>query len=152
MQRIHRLAIVALFGCGSGQQVAPEQPSAAHDASTIAQPTDTGAQTPDERKALMRQFREARETKVRERGEIFARIAVKHDYSGEYVLFRDQDVTAFPSISRIHNTHTSSRVTKTRMDPSMVPSFAPTYSWSQISRARRLARPWRATSRQTISS
>lgn len=25
----------------------------------------------------------------------FARIAVKHDYSGEYVLFRDQDVSAF---------------------------------------------------------
>lgn len=43
----------------------------------------------------MRQLREAREKEVRERGEIFARIAIKHDYSGEYVLFRDKDVTAF---------------------------------------------------------
>ncbi|MDB4956037.1 MAG: hypothetical protein JWO36_3606 [Myxococcales bacterium] len=46
----------------------------------------------------MRQLREEHDTKVRERGEIFARIAVKHDYSGEYVLFRDQDVTAFLDI------------------------------------------------------
>ena len=48
-----------------------------------------------DRKALWHQLRDEREKTVRERGEIFARIAVKHDYSGEYVLFRDQDVTAF---------------------------------------------------------
>jgi diadenosine tetraphosphate (Ap4A) HIT family hydrolase len=96
MQRISSVAIVALFGCGSSQPVAPAQPSAAdHDVVAITQPTDAGAQTPSERKALMRQLRGERETKVRERGEIFERIAVKHDYSGEYVLFRDQDVTAF---------------------------------------------------------
>jgi diadenosine tetraphosphate (Ap4A) HIT family hydrolase len=46
----------------------------------------------------MRQFRNEREAKVRDRGEIFARIAVKHDYTGEWVVFRDQDVTAFLDI------------------------------------------------------
>lgn len=97
MQRIHCLAIVvALFGCASSQPVAPAQPSAAHpEVAAIPQPTDAAAQTPGDRRALMRQLRTERETKVRERGEIFARIAVKHDYSGEYVLFHDQDVTAF---------------------------------------------------------
>jgi diadenosine tetraphosphate (Ap4A) HIT family hydrolase len=43
----------------------------------------------------MKQLRTERETKVRERGEIFERIAVKHEYAGEYVVFHDQDVTAF---------------------------------------------------------
>jgi diadenosine tetraphosphate (Ap4A) HIT family hydrolase len=43
----------------------------------------------------MRQLRDDREKMVRERVEVFARIAVKHDYSGEYVVFRDQEVTAF---------------------------------------------------------
>ena len=43
----------------------------------------------------MRQLREEREKRVRERGEIFAKITTRHDYSGEYVLYRDQDVTAF---------------------------------------------------------
>lgn len=94
MQRIHTLALVALFGCGSSQPAAPMQPRAAQG-SAIAQPADAAGRAPSERKALMRQLRAERETKVRERGEIFARIAVKHDYSGEYVLFRDQDVTAF---------------------------------------------------------
>lgn len=92
MQRILCLAIVALVACGSSQQAAPAQPSAEH---VVAQPADAGAQTPDDRRALMRQLRTERETKVRERGEVFERIAVKHDYSGEYVLFHDQDVTAF---------------------------------------------------------
>ena len=58
------------------------------------QPAKT-AEMSGERKALWRQLREEREKMVRERGEVFARIAIKHDYSGEYVLFRDQDVTAF---------------------------------------------------------
>lgn len=72
MLRIQTLAIVALFGCGSSQQVAPVQPSAAqHDNSAIAQPTDAGAQSPSDRKALMRKLRDKRETKVRERGETF---------------------------------------------------------------------------------
>jgi hypothetical protein len=48
----------------------------------------------------MRQLRDDREKMVRERGETFARIAVKHDYSGEYVLYRDQDVTAFLDLKR----------------------------------------------------
>lgn len=56
---------------------------------------DPGGRTTSDRKALWRQVREEREKMVREKGEIFARIATKHDYSGEYVLFRDQDVTAF---------------------------------------------------------
>jgi len=68
----------------------PKQP-----AKTESAATDAAGRTPGDRKALMRQLREEREKMVRERGEIFARIAVKHDYSGEYVLFRDQDVTAF---------------------------------------------------------
>jgi diadenosine tetraphosphate (Ap4A) HIT family hydrolase len=48
-----------------------------------------------ENKALMRQLRDEREKRVRDRGEIFAKIATNRDYSGEYVLYRDQDVTAF---------------------------------------------------------
>ena len=103
MQRIHRLAIVALFSCGS-QQVKPAPSTTHQDGSAIAQP-DAGAQTPSDRKALMRKLREERETKVRERGEIFARIAVKHDYSGEYVLFRDQDVTAFLDLKDPQHPH-----------------------------------------------
>jgi hypothetical protein len=36
-----------------------------------------------------------RDKLVRERGAIFAKIAAQRDYSGEYVVFRDNDVTAF---------------------------------------------------------
>ena len=68
----------------------PKQPAKADSA---AQNVVGG--TPSDRKALMRQLRDEREKRVHERGEIFAKIAVKHDYAGEYVLFRDQDVTAF---------------------------------------------------------
>ncbi|MCU1386245.1 MAG: hypothetical protein JWL71_4942 [Acidobacteria bacterium] len=71
----------------------PKQPVRADSAATAA-----AGRTPTERKALMRQFREEREKEVRERGEIFARIATKHDYSGEYVLVHDQEVTAFLDI------------------------------------------------------
>lgn len=46
-------------------------------------------------KATIREARDEREKRVREHGEIFARIATKKDYTGEYVLFRDQDATAF---------------------------------------------------------
>jgi diadenosine tetraphosphate (Ap4A) HIT family hydrolase len=63
-----------------------------------AQPPKVESATPSQpadQKALMRQLRDEREKKVRERGEVFARIAAKRDYTGEYVLFRDQDVTAF---------------------------------------------------------
>ena len=68
----------------------PKQPAKSESAAT-----DPGGRISTDRKALMRQLREEREKQVRERGEIFSRIATKHDYSGEYVLFRDQDVTAF---------------------------------------------------------
>ncbi len=51
----------------------------------------------------MRQLRNERETRMRERGAVFARIAVQHDYTGEYVLFRDQDVTAFLDIKDPHH-------------------------------------------------
>ncbi len=95
MQRIQSLAVVVLFSCGSGQQVAPAQPRTEHDVPTV---TPSEAQAPSDHKALMRQLRNEREAKVRERGETFARIAVNHDYSGEYVLFRDKDVTAFLDI------------------------------------------------------
>jgi diadenosine tetraphosphate (Ap4A) HIT family hydrolase len=60
---------------------------------TPATPTAPAAATDE--KALWRRLRGEREKKVHERGEAFARIAVKQDYTGEYVVFRDKDVTAF---------------------------------------------------------
>src|SRR6185437_7976411 len=45
--------------------------------------------------AQWRRLRAAREKSVSARGKIFARIAVKQDYTGEYVVYRDNDVTAF---------------------------------------------------------
>jgi diadenosine tetraphosphate (Ap4A) HIT family hydrolase len=57
--------------------------------------TESKLQTPSEKRALLRQLRDEREKTVRERGDIFARIATKHDYTGEYIVFRDKDVTAF---------------------------------------------------------
>lgn len=63
----------------------------------VASAPPTDAQAADHR-ALMRQLRTERETRMRERGAMFARIAVQHDYTGEYVLFRDQEVTAFLDI------------------------------------------------------
>lgn len=99
MQRGSRLAIAAFLVCGCHQQVAPAQPgSAPRDAAANAQLTDTP--TADHR-ALMRQLRNERETRMRERGAMFERIAVQHDYTGEYVLFRDQDVTAFLDLNRV---------------------------------------------------
>jgi diadenosine tetraphosphate (Ap4A) HIT family hydrolase len=68
----------------------PKQPAKAESTAT-----DAGGEPSKEKKALMRQLRDEREKRVHDKGEIFAKIAVKHDYSGEYVLFRDQDVTAF---------------------------------------------------------
>ena len=56
---------------------------------------DAARQAAREHRALVRQLRGEREQRVRERGAIFARIAVQHDYRGEYVLFRDKNVTAF---------------------------------------------------------
>jgi diadenosine tetraphosphate (Ap4A) HIT family hydrolase len=72
---------------------APNQPKPPAKAEPAA--AATGTPITGERKALMRQLRGEREKMVHDKGEIFARIAVKHDYTGEYVLFRDQDVTAF---------------------------------------------------------
>jgi len=69
---------------------APEKPKAPPKAEPAAK-----SELSKEQKAQFRQLREAREKMVRERGDVFAKITVKHDYSGEYVLFRDQDVTAF---------------------------------------------------------
>jgi diadenosine tetraphosphate (Ap4A) HIT family hydrolase len=69
---------------------APHTDKPAPPAKIESAPTPTADQ-----KALARQFRDEREKRVRDRGEIFERIAVKRDYTGEYVLFRDQDVTAF---------------------------------------------------------
>ena len=58
-----------------------------------AKPTAPAAATDDH--AEWRRLRAAREKSVHARGEIFARIAVKQDYTGEYVVYRDKDVTAF---------------------------------------------------------
>jgi diadenosine tetraphosphate (Ap4A) HIT family hydrolase len=52
----------------------------------------------DKAKQVKRTFKAAaveRDKLVRERGKIFSKIAVQRDYSGEWVLFRDADVTAF---------------------------------------------------------
>lgn len=49
----------------------------------------------DDDQAAWHRLRAGRERSVHARGEIFARIAVKQDYKGEYVVYRDQDVTAF---------------------------------------------------------
>lgn len=77
--------------------VAEPAPADKGKPATKAESAAGAATTPmtPEHKALMRQLREEREKMVRERGEVFAKIAVKHDYSGEWVVFRDKDVTAF---------------------------------------------------------
>jgi diadenosine tetraphosphate (Ap4A) HIT family hydrolase len=63
----------------------PKQP-------VTAQPA---AMDPAAHRALVHELRDEREKKVREKGEIFAKIATKRDYTGEYVVFRDDTVTAF---------------------------------------------------------
>ena len=50
---------------------------------------------PQARKRLFRALVEERYKVARERGAIFSKIAVQHDYSGEYVVFRDEEVTGF---------------------------------------------------------
>jgi diadenosine tetraphosphate (Ap4A) HIT family hydrolase len=100
MRRIHALVLAALMGCRTNRSAAPDAsantpPRRSPEASALA---IADAQIPDERRALMRQFRAERERRVSDRGEMFARIAVRHDYSGEYVLLHDQDVTAFLDI------------------------------------------------------
>jgi hypothetical protein len=100
MRRIHYLVLTALIGCRSTPRTAPHASATAPPGGVPA----TGAlaigdaQTPNERRALMRQLRAERERRVSERGDMFARIAVRHDYSGEYVLQHDHDVTAFLDI------------------------------------------------------
>lgn len=82
------IALLAVVVGGSivlADTPAPEKPKAPPAKSEMSK----------EQKAQFRQLRDAREKMVHDRGDTFARIAVKHDYSGEYVLFRDQDVTAF---------------------------------------------------------
>lgn len=61
-------------------------------------PTTPAAPMSPEQRAQLRQLRDEREKMVRDKGEIFARIATKRDYTGEYVLYRDKDVTAFLDI------------------------------------------------------
>jgi diadenosine tetraphosphate (Ap4A) HIT family hydrolase len=89
------LLSVALGVAGIAQAGSPATEKPRQPVKTESAATDAGGRGSGERKALMRQLREEREKEVRERGEIFARIATQHDYRGEYVLFRDQDVTAF---------------------------------------------------------
>ncbi|MBV8760337.1 MAG: hypothetical protein JO257_23800 [Deltaproteobacteria bacterium] len=86
MKIVHALVLVGSLASAMivrADPPAPEKPAAAAPG------------TPADKKALMRQLRDEREKRVHERGEIFAKIATKHDYTGEYVLFRDKDVTAF---------------------------------------------------------
>jgi hypothetical protein len=92
--------LAALMGCGTTQGTAPNAAaSAPRGGSPEARSAATAdAQTPEEQRALMRRFRAERERRVSERGATFARIAVGHDYRGEYVLLHDQDVTGFLDI------------------------------------------------------
>ena len=94
MRAISSLLLLLLLtssGLAEPTSTTKAKPTAKADGTTSA----PGASPTPERKALMRELRDEREKRVRERGEIFARIAVKHDYTGEYVVFRDKDVTAF---------------------------------------------------------
>jgi diadenosine tetraphosphate (Ap4A) HIT family hydrolase len=53
---------------------------------------------PDKARQVKRAYKAAaaeRDKLVREKGKLFSKIAVQRDYHGEYVLFRDEDVTAF---------------------------------------------------------
>ena len=64
---------------------------------------DADPAKPDDKKAQWHQMRAEREKLVHDRGETFARIAVKKDYTGEYVVFRDKDVTAFLDLKDPHH-------------------------------------------------
>jgi diadenosine tetraphosphate (Ap4A) HIT family hydrolase len=78
-----RLAVLCLLGL---IRVAEADPAPAKPTAPAAAPDG---------KAQWRQLRAKREKSVHDRGETFARIAVKQDYTGEYVVYRDKDVTAF---------------------------------------------------------
>lgn len=97
---IAAVGVLAASGLALAGPPATQQPKPAGRAEGAA--ADAAGRTPPDKKALMRQFRalaEERDQVVRERGEVFARIAVQHDYRGEYVLFRDQEVTAFLDVT-----------------------------------------------------
>jgi diadenosine tetraphosphate (Ap4A) HIT family hydrolase len=81
------LAALCLLGVF---RVAAADPAPAPPADKPAAPA---AATDDH--AQWRHLRAAREKQVHDKGERFARIAVKQDYTGEYVVYRDKDVTAF---------------------------------------------------------
>ncbi len=87
MRRIQWFFLTALMGCGS-----------AHNAPSTAGSAAPGAQMSGDDRALMRRLRTERERRVSERGAMFERIAVGHDYTGEYVLLHDDVVTAFLDI------------------------------------------------------
>jgi diadenosine tetraphosphate (Ap4A) HIT family hydrolase len=97
----HPRTIALLFTLAVAPTAMANPPPAgppAPPAKTETAAPNAAAGTPAEKKKLMHQMRDEREKMVRERGEIFARIANKHDYTGEYVVFRDKDVTAFLDI------------------------------------------------------
>ena len=50
-------------------------------------------------RAIVRRYQRARRASQRKLGEVFRRVAVDRDYRGEYVLMRDQQVTAFLDIT-----------------------------------------------------
>jgi diadenosine tetraphosphate (Ap4A) HIT family hydrolase len=91
--RIHPKWIVLVCTLAAARVVVAEPP--ATEKSKQPAKAEVATADPAARKALMRQLRDEREKMVRDRGQIFARIATKRDYTGEYVLFRDDDVTAF---------------------------------------------------------
>jgi diadenosine tetraphosphate (Ap4A) HIT family hydrolase len=91
--RIAFLGVLATAGLALAQSPPPQKPEPGPREPAVP----TASATPAD-KQLKRQFRalaQERDRLVSERGSIFARIAVQHDYRGEYVLYRDADVTAF---------------------------------------------------------
>jgi diadenosine tetraphosphate (Ap4A) HIT family hydrolase len=89
------LGVLATSGIARADDPPPDKLKQAPRADALSH---TESRSPAEGKALKREFRviaEERDRLVRERGEVFAKIAVHKDYRGEYVLFRDEDVTAF---------------------------------------------------------
>lgn len=95
MRALASIALLLTLVTTAGAEPAPAAQAKPTSTSGSAAPDVAGSRPSQERRALVRELRAEREKRVRERGEIFARIAVKHDYRGEYVVFRDKNVTAF---------------------------------------------------------
>jgi diadenosine tetraphosphate (Ap4A) HIT family hydrolase len=86
--RLTWIAVVAVFA----STTALADPPTGDKKPTQASSADDAARTA---KRQYRALMADQNKRAAERAAIFAKIAVKHDYSGEWVVFRDNDVTAF---------------------------------------------------------